>query len=139
MYGLARRLPADDSPGSAVPIRPLGRLLAVDVDPATVALTRQALAPDHRIIVAGDAGQALELLASARPDVVVLGAGLSRFCASRVLSGLAALHGPGVVPVVQFDHADRLTAEVIRARIEAARGATSRCYMVGGLRSRIAA
>lgn len=139
MYGLARRLPADDSPGSVLPIRPLGRLLAVDDDPATLALTRQALAPDHRMAVAADASEALALLASTRPDVVVLGPGLSRFCASRVLAGLAALHGAGVVPVVQLDPADRLTADRIRTRVDAARGATSRGYLVGGLRSRIAA
>jgi DNA-binding NarL/FixJ family response regulator len=139
MHGLTHRLPAGGSPGSTVPIRPLGRVVAVADDPATLTLTRQALAIDHRLAVAGNAAEALALLASARPDVVVLGAGLGRFTGARVLAGLAELHGPGVVPVVELDPSCPLTAEDIRARIDAARSATSRSYLVGGLRNRLAA
>ena len=149
MYGLTHRIsqtapaPSDTAENGAlapvIPLRAAGNVLVIDRDPFTLSLVRLAVRSDYHVMVARDADDALALIRTTRPDVVVFDVGLDQSEIAMVTVALAACDDLDSTPTIMLDHDQPVNADSMRARIDAAVKVTRRVYLGGGLRGRMAA
>ena len=142
MYGLADRIARSaihrNQATSVVDLPPRGTIMVVDRDPAMLAMVRSALEGSCHIVVARDAGEALGQIEWARPGAVLADAGLGAEQLDLLARGLATL-GCDHLPVVTIDPAQPVGPSDLRRIAARALGVTSRVWMTGGLRDRVAA
>jgi CheY-like chemotaxis protein len=138
MYGLTHRFAATtiadvDPIGAAVTV------MVIDRDRLTLALAREAIAGSFQIVSASDSDEALALIATHRPDVVLIDMSLDKAEIAMVTVVLAACDELDSTPVIMIDPEQATNAIRLRGRIEEALRVTRRVYLGGGLRHRMAA
>ena len=142
MYGLADRIARSaihqNHPTPVVELAPRGTIMVVDRDPAMLAMVRSSLEGACHIVVARDAGEALSQIEWARPEAVLADAGLGADELDLLARGLATL-GCDHLPIV--DHRPVAAGRPVRPAADRRPrlGVTSRVWLSGGLRERVAA
>ena len=142
MYGLADRIARSaihqNQPTPVVELAPRGTIMVVDRDPAMLAMVRSSLEGSCHIVVARHAGEALSQIEWARPEAVLADAGLGADELDLLARGLATL-GCDHLPIVTIDPSRPVGPSDLRRIAARALGVTSRVWLNGGLRERIAA
>jgi len=142
MYGLADRIARSaihqNHPTPVVELAPRGTIMVVDRDPAMLAMVRSSLEGSCHIVVARDAGEALSQIEWARPEAVLADAGLGADELDLLARGLATL-GCDHLPIVTLDPTQPVGPSDLRRIAARALGVTSRVWLNGGLRERVAA
>jgi hypothetical protein len=142
MHGLADRIARSaihrHHATPVVDLPPRGPIMVGDRDPAMLAMVRTALEGVCSIVVARDAGEALGQVEWARPEAVLADAGLGADQLDLLARGFATL-GCDHLPIVTVDPSQPLGPSDLRRIAARALGVTSRVWMAGGLRERVAA
>ena len=149
MYGLTHRF-AREAPaaGDAAEPSALGRIsslgaratvMVVDRDPVTLTMVRRAVADHYHVVVARDVEEALQLVNTIHPEVLVFDAGLDERDVALLTVALAACDELDSVPAVMVQPDEPMNAVTLRRRIDEAVRVSRRVYLGGGLRQRVAA
>jgi DNA-binding response OmpR family regulator len=113
--------------------------MVIDRDPFTLQLVRLSVGDDFHVVVARDADEAMMLMHTTRPDVLVFDTGLEETEIAMVTVALAACEDMDATPTIMLDPDEAMNADSMRARIDAAVNVSRRVYLGGGLRNRVAA
>jgi CheY-like chemotaxis protein len=142
MYGLADRITtttdaASGPGGRVIDLFPRASVLVIEHGPSTSPLIHP-LAPHCDIAVTGGVDEALALLHSVRPALILIDLGIPAEDVESLADGLAAA-GLDAIPLITVDPSEPLNADALTARVRAAFHVTRRVWFGGGLRSRMAA
>jgi CheY-like chemotaxis protein len=139
MYGLTHRFATTTTLADVTPIGAAVTVMVIDRDRLTLTLVREAIAGHFQVVAASDSGEALALINSHRPDVVLLDMSLEKTEVAMVTVALAACDELDSTPVIMVDPEQPMNAIGLRHRIDEAIRVTRRVYLGGGLRHRMAA
>jgi PleD family two-component response regulator len=139
MYGLTHRFATTTTLADVTPIGAAVTVMVIDRDRLTLTLVREAIAGHYQVVPASDSSEALALINSHRPDVVLLDMSLENTEVAMVTVALAACDELDSTPVIMVDPEQPMNALGLRQRIDEAIRVTRRVYLGGGLRYRMAA
>lgn len=102
-------------PGASSPRGPL--VLIVDNEPGVSAYVRASLEPEgYRVEEAADAGEALRLVETRSPDLVMIDTGMPQASGWELLRRLRERQDEGIPPVLMFSSLDEADEELARSR-----------------------